>query len=242
MRSARDRLFTLIELLVVIAIIAILASLLLPALQQAREKAAMATCKSQLKQLAFAAFMYGDENDHVYLPGLQYINRNPGPTSRWTYNPPIWNDMDMIWPYINDRQLYICPMSESASTYAGNYGFNERICRDTRSRAVRRVAEVKTPEKRLFVSDAGPYMASEGNVTWPSYAFWYYPGVCMGRNPVGQNPAGNLTGFRQYDYVNGRHARGINMVLADGHGEWVNSRFLYQVAMYENAWLWWPGR
>ncbi len=80
--SFSKKCFTLIELLVVIAIIAILAAMLMPALQQARERGRSASCLNQMKQIGSATMMYTNDFKNYY----PYADGQSGRTwDNWTF-------------------------------------------------------------------------------------------------------------------------------------------------------------
>jgi prepilin-type N-terminal cleavage/methylation domain-containing protein len=109
MLRRRSPAFTLIELLVVIAIIAILAAILFPVFAQAREKARMSVCLSNMKQVGMGLSMYTSDYDDT-LPlgkGTDVVDFGE-PTAAPNY-------LGSIMPYTKNRAIFICPSALPAT-------------------------------------------------------------------------------------------------------------------------------
>jgi prepilin-type N-terminal cleavage/methylation domain-containing protein/prepilin-type processing-associated H-X9-DG protein len=112
-RPFRSRVgFTLIELLVVIAIMGILISLLLPAVQAAREAARLLQCQSNLKQIGLALHNYEGVNRCFPPSYIQTSGRTSGVSYGINYPDDGWNGLPgwgwgvFLLPYIEQQNLY----------------------------------------------------------------------------------------------------------------------------------------
>src|SRR5438128_8863640 len=105
MRRSQRFAFTLIELLVVIAIIAILAAILFPVFAQARERARMSACVSNMRQIGSALMMYVQDYDETY-PYIRFHCPGGGGALKGS-RCYVWKNA--IRPYLKSAEVLACP-------------------------------------------------------------------------------------------------------------------------------------
>ena len=167
--------FTLIELLVVIAIIAILAAMLLPALQQSRERARVTHCSNSFHSIGKAGLMYVDDSKGFF-PMLYNANRSSqssrsalsgsaargklapylgsdeiSPLGGWDYNKGKLTVSKFACPSVNGLDRY--RIDSSASTY--RYGVSESLKLSTvpGSSGIVHHSRVKKPSRSAFFGE-----------------------------------------------------------------------------------------
>src|SRR5713226_5188933 len=100
MRRSKRFAFTLIELLVVIAIIAILAAILFPVFAQARERARMTACVSNMRQIGSGLMMYVQDYDEAFPFCRFHVDQTGQPVYVWR---------NAIRPYLKSLDVLGCP-------------------------------------------------------------------------------------------------------------------------------------
>ena len=183
---SRNGCFTLIELLIVIAIIAILAGMLVPTLNQAREKSRRSNCLNNLKQIGYQIRIYSSD----------YAERFPSaPGGSGTTLASYGLITNAFAPYY---KIWICPSdkgvvvstgggftSTNLSYTYGGFGLTETVDPDTPLACDRTTGDIQssapwTTNTWTHKSDGGNVLYADGRVV---FVRSMVPPMYNGQNP-----------------------------------------------------------
>ena len=206
----RER-FTLIELLVVIAIIAILASLLLPTLQQAKDKGRQALCQSNMRQIGVALLLYIQDNEET-LP--TFGDEFPAlPNNHW------WdNDLET---YAGGDDIFSCPSDpEDVLSVGVNYGNNDasafsygNLC------PIKKLGYFTRPSATLAITDSQRTRYIYNLCSWTLDLDLDGDGLADSDSGVWADSGALYNRGTPF-----RHSRGAICLFFDGHTRWTNGR------------------
>jgi prepilin-type N-terminal cleavage/methylation domain-containing protein len=205
--------FTLVELLVVIGIIALLISILIPALNKAREQSMRLKCLSNLKQIGTAVVMYANDSKQF----LVFCNWGPeaGRPAGWLYTPPAQEREDLpktglLWPYLKTLEVYKCPahgtldrplIGAHTTDICTSYLMDGATCAFG-AKYIYRISKFKTMDVLMWEADEHNGAAWNDGSSFPQESY----------NP-GDPFAGALAN---------RHGKVASCLCMDGHAEWIS--------------------
>jgi prepilin-type processing-associated H-X9-DG protein/prepilin-type N-terminal cleavage/methylation domain-containing protein len=233
--------FTLTELVVVITIIAVLTAVLIPVLQNSRQRAKAVLCSSNIKQITVGLFIYDSQNQTLpFSFGKTIAAFPPGGYAGYNeYDRMGWwwfNFIEGFYRKSDARNTVIqCPSKRLTDSklnndiLCGNYGVNRSICKSSDDRQAHREefigkplssTEIPKPGETLLVADSGYTMTS-----------WWHaadkPPIILGNVPIEDtayipglkiNKNRKLLPGQEQDAINGRHQnKTVNVGFADGH-------------------------
>ncbi|RMD79768.1 MAG: DUF1559 domain-containing protein [Lentisphaerae bacterium] len=150
--------FTLIELLVVITIITILAAMLLPVLQNTREKSRQTMCRNNLRQLAMGCILYADEYDQILPWGKAGSEFSIKQNWAWLAAPYIGVKRDESGQMQVDDPVFICPSApeEALPDFQSNYIYNSKCGIKGRMwyDSTTHIPRVSRPGEAVLIGDA----------------------------------------------------------------------------------------